>query len=185
MAKNRAAFLDRDGVVIEEVNYLSDPRRLRLIPGAAAAIRSLREAGFKVVVVSNQSGVGRGYFTKAALKRIDAKLRRELKKKGARLDAVCYCPHAPEDHCPCRKPKTQMLRRVQRRFKLDFDRSVFIGDATTDVKTARNAGCLALLVRTGHAGKDGNFKIKPDRAFKDLAAAASWVIRRFGILPAP
>ena len=175
--RNRAVFLDRDGVVIEEVHYLSDPRKLKLIPGAARAIASLREAGFKVIIVSNQSGVGRGYLTLATLKRIHQKLARELKAKGARLDALYYCPHAPEKRCACRKPKLEMLRRARRRFSLDFKSSCFVGDTTTDLKTARDAGCKALLVRTGKAGKDGMFKIKPQRTFADIARAAEWIIR--------
>jgi histidinol-phosphate phosphatase family protein len=177
VTRNRAVFLDRDGVVIHEANYLSDPKKLRLVASAPAAIKRLQKAGYKAVVISNQSGVGRGYFTLATLKKVHAKLHAELKKKGAELDALYYCPHAPERRCACRKPKTLMLERAKKRFKLDVKASWFIGDTTTDLKTARNAGCGALLVRTGKGGKDGAYRVKADKTFKDVGAAASWITR--------
>lgn len=175
--RRRAVFLDRDGVLIEEVDYLGDPRGLRLIPSAPAALRRLSRAGFRVIVISNQSGVARGYFSLSALRRIHARLRAELRARGARLDAIYYCPHHPDDGCRCRKPETELLARAGRRFGLDLGRSFFIGDTSVDVRTARRAGCAPLLVRTGYGGRDRRFRDKPLKTFKDVGAAAAWILR--------
>lgn len=176
----RAVFLDRDGVIIDEVHFLTRPGQMRLIPGAARAIRRLRKAGLKAVVVTNQSAIARGWITHEDLARIHARLERELRKRGARLDAVYYCPHHPrvgdKVRCRCRKPGLKLLKAARRRFGLDLGASYFIGDTTVDVKTARNAGCTAILVRTGKAGKDESYKVKADKTFRDLSAAADWII---------
>jgi D-glycero-D-manno-heptose 1,7-bisphosphate phosphatase len=178
LTPRRAVFLDRDGVINEEVDYLSRCEQLRVLPGAPMAIRRLRGAGFKVIVVTNQSGVGRGYFSLNRLRQIHALLRRRLAERGAGLDALYFCPHLPGDACACRKPALGMLERARKRFSLDFKASYFVGDSTTDVKTARAAGCGAVLVRTGKGGRDGRFGVEPDRVCRDLAAAADWILRR-------
>ncbi|MCX5796834.1 MAG: HAD family hydrolase [Elusimicrobia bacterium] len=178
--KNRAVFLDRDGVVIEEVNYLSHPDQLRLIPGSARAIARLRRAGFKVVVVTNQSGVARGYLTLKTLREVHRLLVKRLARGGAKLDGIYSCPHLPakagKKGCACRKPELGMLKRARKRFGLDLPRSYFVGDTTTDTLTARRAGCAAILVRTGKAGRDRVYRAKPHRTCKDLASAADWII---------
>lgn len=178
--KNRAVFLDRDGVVIEEVDYLRRPEQLKLIAGAAAAISRLRRAGFKVVVATNQSGVARGYLTLSALRGIHRLLKRRLAARGAGLDGLYFCPHMPAraggKGCSCRKPALGMLRAAARRFSLDLERSYFVGDSTTDVRTSLDAGCRAVLVRTGKAGKDGRYRVKPHKVCRDLARAADWIL---------
>lgn len=181
----RGVFLDRDGVLIEAVDYLSDPRRVKLLPGAARAVARLRRAGFKVIVVSNQSGAARGFFSLAALSRIHGKLKAELKARGAVLDAIYFCPHHPEGkvarlrrNCLCRKPFPGMIRRAVRRFRLSVADSFMIGDSTVDIEAAHRAGCRALLVRTGHGGRDGTCSAVPDRVFKDLPAAAEWILKQ-------
>jgi len=183
--QNRAAFLDRDGVVIAEVDYLRRPEQVRLLPGAARAIVRLRRAGFKVVVATNQSGVARGYLSQVALHEIHGLMRRLLAVRGARLDALYFCPHLPREaggrRCPCRKPALGMLRRARRRFGLDLKRSYFVGDSTTDVLTARRAGCRAVLVRTGKGGRDGVYRARPHKVCRDLAAAAKWILRQEGL----
>lgn len=177
----RAVFLDRDGVLIEDAHYLSDPARLRLIAGAAEAVRELRAAGFLVIVASNQSGVARGYFTKKDLAAVTARLRRELRAAKTRLDAVYYCCHGPDDGCSCRKPGAALLRRAAARFGLDLRRSFLVGDKTSDLGAARAAGCAAVLVKTGKAGKDGEIPgLKPDWTAEDLAAAARRILRGTG-----
>lgn len=180
MAPRRAVFLDRDGVLIEEVDYLSRVSDLRLLPGSAAAVRRLRQAGWLVIVVSNQSGIARGYFTLATLKRIHAKLAGQLRARGAKLDALYFCPHhpKPQGRCECRKPKIGMLLAAARRFKIDLKASYLVGDASSDISAARRAGCTGVLVRTGHGGKDGKYRAKPAVTLKDLAAAADWILSR-------
>lgn len=176
--KKRAVFLDRDGVVIKEVNYLSRPDQLKLLPGSARAIAGLRKAGYTVVVITNQSGVARGFLTLKTLREVHRLLAEKLKQRGARLDALYFCPHLPGQGCSCRKPRLGMLRKAQRRFQIDFSASYFVGDTTTDALTAKRAGCTAVLVLTGKAGRDGVYPAKPQKTCKDLAAAARWIIEQ-------
>jgi len=174
--------LDRDGVIITETNYLRHVDQMHVLRGAPSAIARLRRAGFKTVMVSNQSAVARGYVTKSGLEAIHAELKRRLLKGGARLDALYYCPHHPQAgrkvRCSCRKPKTGMIEAAVRRFNIDLKRSFMVGDSTSDVKTARNAGCGAVLVRTGKGGRDGRYKAVPDRICRDLPAAANWICKQ-------
>jgi D-glycero-D-manno-heptose 1,7-bisphosphate phosphatase len=171
-------FLDRDGVLVREKDYLSHPSQLEILPGVAKALKSLRGAGFKLVVITNQSGVARGYFSLAMLARIHRELKRRLARSGAKWDALYFSPHAADSRHPWRKPGTGMLKAAKRRFALDLKASYFVGDTTTDVQTARNAGCVPVLVRTGYAGRDGKHPAKPDKVCRDLAAAARWILSR-------
>jgi histidinol-phosphate phosphatase family protein len=171
-------FLDRDGVINREVDYLSRVDQLEILPGVPAAMKALRAAGFKVVVITNQSGIARGYFTKTRLAVIHRELKRRLARAGAKWDALYFSPHGPESRHPLRKPGVGMLKAAQRRFGLDLRACYVVGDTTTDMKTARNAGCAAVLVRTGKGGRDGKHAVKPDVACRDLAAAARWILRR-------
>lgn len=180
--KGRAVFLDRDGVIIDEVGYVSRPGQMRLLKGAAEGIARLNAAGLPVVVVSNQSAVGRGLLTRRGLETLHRHLRRRLERKGASLNSIFYCPHLPPEAggrpCACRKPGTALFQRAARRFKLRLSNSFMVGDSTSDVQAARNAGCRPLLVRTGKGGKDGLYPAKPERVFRDLRAAAAWICRR-------
>ncbi|MDE2511377.1 MAG: HAD family hydrolase [Elusimicrobia bacterium] len=172
-----AVFLDRDGVIVREMDYLSRVEQLSVLPGVPAAMKALRAAGFKVVVITNQSGVARGYFSLTQLGRIHRELKRRLAKSGAKWDALFFSPHSPESRHPWRKPGTGMLKAAKKRFRLDLKSSYFVGDTTTDVQTARNAGCAAVLVRGGHGGKDGKYpKARPDKTVRDLPAAARWIL---------
>lgn len=170
--KARAVFVDRDGVLNEEVDYLSRVEDLALIPGSAEAVRELRAAGFKVIVISNQSGVARGYFDQAALDKITAALEKEIA-----VDAIYYCVHLPDASCACRKPNPSQILKAAEKFDIDLKKSWFVGDSTVDVQTAINAGCIPLLVKTGKAGKDGHFPdAKPAQVFPDLKAAAAYIL---------
>ncbi|MBI5624992.1 MAG: HAD family hydrolase [Elusimicrobia bacterium] len=175
-----AVFLDRDGVLIEDVDYVRSMRQVHVVPGAPEAVARLNKAGLRVVVVSNQSGVARGYFSLRTLQRINAALKRRLREAGARLDGLYYCPHLPpakgRKPCGCRKPGTGLVERARRRWGIDLSRSFFVGDSTTDLQTARNAGCKAVLVRTGKAGKDGRYRVRPDAACPDLPKAVDWIL---------
>lgn len=177
-------FLDRDGVLVEDVDYVRSLADLRVLPGAGRAVARLKRAGLKVVVVSNQSGVGRGYFSLRTLQRINRRLLDLLGKDGGRVDALYYCPHLPPAKgakgCACRKPATGMIERARRRWGLRLGECFLVGDSTTDVRTARNAGCRAVLVGTGKGGRDGRYKAKPDARCKDVSGAAAWILRRLG-----
>src|SRR5688572_23653652 len=150
-----AVFLDRDGTMIEEVGYLKDPSRVKLIPGAAEGIRRLNTAGVPVVVVTNQSGIGRGYFPEAAIEAVHAEVLRQLCDEGARWDAVYYCPHHPDAGCDCRKPGPGMLRRAAAEHGLDLARSFVVGDKLSDVRAGRTLGCRRVPVLRGFGVEGG------------------------------
>lgn len=143
-------FFDRDGTLIEERHYLSDPAQVALIPGAAEAVRMAREAGFLAVVLTNQSGVGRGYFPAEAVEAVHWRMEELLAEGGAKLDGIYVCPHAPEDDCPCRKPRTGLVEQAARELDIDLRRSWMIGDKAADIELASNAGMRGVLVMTGY-----------------------------------
>ena len=155
-----AVFLDRDGTIIEEVNYLARVDQVKLIPGAADAIARLNRAGAPVVVVTNQAGVARGYFPEERVAEIHAHLSALLAESGARVDAYYHCPHHETEGvgpyrvaCDCRKPAPGMLLAAAREWRLDLTRSWVIGDKLCDLAAGAAAGCSTVLVRTGHGAK--------------------------------
>lgn len=153
-----AVFLDRDGTLVEEVDYLVDPGQLRLIPGAAAAVRRLNEAGLPVILVTNQSMIARGMASETQLAAVHDRLTALLLAEGARLDRIYYCPHHPDigqppyrGVCECRKPLPGLLHQAARELSLDLSRSAMIGDSLRDMEAGNAAGCATLiLVRTGY-----------------------------------
>ncbi len=184
--KNRAVFLDRDGTINEEVGYLRDLKNLRLLPGSAEAMKLLHEHSFKVVIITNQSGVGRGYLTEEKVEEIHEEMRAQLWGKGAQLDAIYYCPHHPtqgrgkyRENCWCRKPNPGMLEKAARELKLDLPRCYVVGDKLIDLQAGLRVGCRTVLVLTGY-GKEysdekGETKINIDYVAKTLKDAAEWI----------
>ena len=175
-------FLDRDGTVTEEVGYLNHLSRFRLLNGAADAIRKLNEASLPVIVVTNQSGVGRGYFPEQLVRDVHEEMTGELHKVGARLDAVYYCPHVSSDNCECRKPKIGMLKRAARELELDLTNSFVVGDRQSDVELSHNAGARSILVRTGYgegelAWHGKNWPRQPEFVAADLPVAVQWILQ--------
>lgn len=178
-----AVFLDRDGTIAEEVGYLNHASRFRMFPFAATAIRRLNEAGLPVIVVTNQSGVGRGYFPEPLVHTVNELMTQQLAEKGAAIAAIYYCPHISAENCSCRKPRTGMLDRAALEHALDLQRSFVVGDRYGDVELARNASARSVLVRTGygegeltwHAAK---WPIQPDFVAEDLTRAADWILRQ-------
>lgn len=146
-----AVFLDRDGTIIHDAHYLADPARVRLLPGAARAIARLNAAGIPVVVVTNQSGIGRGYFTEVDFRAVQARMEELLAAEGARVDAVYHCPHAPdaEPPCDCRKPGVGLFLRAAEEHGLDPARSWYVGDRMRDLAPAERLGGQGILVRAG------------------------------------
>ena len=148
-----AIFMDRDGTVSEESGYMYHAGLFRLFPWTGEAIRRINQSGMKAILTTNQSGIGRGYFAEETVHQVHQLLRTELQQWEARLDAIYYCPHTPEDGCECRKPKPGMLLRAARELDIDLSRSYMVGDRYLDVRCAHTAGVHAILVRSGD-GKD-------------------------------
>ena len=147
-SRRPAAFLDRDGTIIEDMEYIARPEEVRLVPGAADAIRTLNDAGVPAIVVSNQSGIGRGYFTPDAYERVQARVEQLLGDGGAHVDATYICPHAPSQNppCSCRKPKIELFERAARDHDVDLSRSWYVGDKWRDVEPARTLGGSGFLI---------------------------------------
>jgi D-glycero-D-manno-heptose 1,7-bisphosphate phosphatase len=182
-------FLDRDGTINREVEYLSSPDELELLPGSAQAIRLANELGFKVIIVTNQSGVARGFFTEETLQLIHDRLLAMLAAENARIDAIYYCPHHPElgvgkykTDCSCRKPKTEMADKAVAQFNLDPRESYVIGDRMADVELARNIGAHPILVKTGYGNDElalcRSRNIQMEYVAEDLLDAVRYVERR-------
>jgi histidinol-phosphate phosphatase family protein len=175
-----AAFLDRDGTIIQQVELMCQVRQLRLLPGAANAIRLFNEKKIPVLIVTNQPVVARGICTEHDLELIHDELKRRLLSKGAHIDAIYYCPHHPNAtlekyrlKCACRKPGKGMILRAAREQSVDLSRSVMIGDSTQDIMAGTSAGTRTILVRTGHGGRDPwQFECKPDWTARNLLEAA-------------
>lgn len=185
MKNSPAIFLDRDGTINEDPGYLSRPSELRLLPGVGEALRLLQEQGFRLVVVSNQSGVARGFLTESKLGEIQRRLDALLKAQGVTLSGMYYCPHHPEgappyrQACDCRKPKGGLVERAAKEHGLDLSRSYVVGDQHIDVQLARQMGMPAILVLTGQGGASlASGRIEPDYIAPDLAAAARWILQR-------
>ncbi|HEX8960345.1 MAG TPA: D-glycero-beta-D-manno-heptose 1,7-bisphosphate 7-phosphatase [Geobacteraceae bacterium] len=179
MAKRRAVFLDRDGTINVEKEYLHRPEEFAFIPGAPEAIRLLKEAGFLVIVVTNQSGVGRGYYDEAAVHRLHRYMDGELARFGTGVDGYYLCPHHPlhgvgpyRRDCGCRKPLPGMLLEAAKDFSVDLAASWIVGDKLADVEAGLAAGCRPLLVRTGYGEEESARLPAGVPVCDDLLAAA-------------
>lgn len=176
----RAVFLDRDGVINEEVNYLCRPDEFRLLPRTASAIRDLRRAGFRVVVVTNQSGLARGYFSPDDLAAVHERMRSELARARTRLDGIYVCPHHPDDSCQCRKPEIRLFQQAAQDLKLRLDQSYYVGDKLTDLIPGKTLGGRTILVLTGHGQREQELarqqSFQPEHIAANLYEAAEWII---------
>jgi histidinol-phosphate phosphatase family protein len=180
--KSPAVFIDRDGTIIYERNYLRKIKDIKLFAFAVESMKLLKEHGYKLVIITNQSGIGRGYFSEARLKKIHLRLLEMLGRKGVKIDAVYYCPHLPDDGCECRKPKLALVRLAQRKLRLDLKRSCSIGDHMGDYLLGKNMGGKGLFVLTGHGREvlkmidSPKTKVKPDFVAKNILVAAKWIV---------
>jgi D-glycero-D-manno-heptose 1,7-bisphosphate phosphatase len=181
MPSRRFVLLDRDGTLNVERHYLSDPDQLELFPGAGEALRRLQELGFGLVVLTNQSGIARGYFDLATVSRVHERLRAMLAAEGVTLDGIYLCPHGPDDDCACRKPRTGLIDQAVATHGFDPRQAILIGDKAVDIDLAHAVGATPLLVRTGWGAKaerEGN--CAPAAIVDNLAAAADWIERSIG-----
>ena len=157
-----AIFLDRDGTINYDKNYLSDESQLKLYKNIEKPLLKFKEMGFKLVIVTNQSGIARKYFTVTKLKQINSKLTEMLKKSNVKIDGMYYCPHGPDDNCDCRKPKTGMALKAAKELNIDLKKSYMIGDSVRDYIFGYNFGGKGILVLTGH-GKKQFLKVKDEK----------------------
>jgi len=149
-SKNRAVFLDRDGVIIKEKGFVFEPDDVVLVDAAAEAIIRMYSMGLKIVVLTNQSGIGRGLFNEESYKKVLRRMVQLLEKSGARLDGVYHCPHAPWEGCDCRKPKPGLALKAAKDLGISLSRSFVVGDKRSDMELARAIGSKGILVRTGY-----------------------------------
>ncbi len=177
MKRDRAVFLDRDGTIIKDTGYPSRIGDMVLLRGAAAAIGDLNRRHWQVVVISNQSGVGRGMFDSSEVDEFNEELRKRLSKQGAQLDAFYYCPHEPgpdgEPACSCRKPEPGLLLQAAAELDVRLDKSVMVGDKDSDITAGARAGCRTVLLAPDAAAPAPG--TEPDHVAPDLAAAVQWI----------
>jgi D-glycero-D-manno-heptose 1,7-bisphosphate phosphatase len=186
--KQRAVFIDRDGTISEEVGYINHVSRFRLFPYAPAAIKRLNENGWLAIVITNQAGVARGYFSEDTIQAVHDAMTNELKSNGAQLDAVYYCAHHPSVgeppyrfDCDCRKPKPGLILRAAKNFDIDLKKSWMVGDRYSDVELARNAGVKSMFVLSGYGRGEwehqrASWAEQPDLVAEDLLEAVRLIV---------
>lgn len=170
--KQPAVFLDRDGTIMRDVDYCGDPNDVELLPGVRQALRQLKDRGYKLVVITNQSGIGRKLFSEQQYRSVEAELERQIGDNV--IDATYFCPHLPDAGCKCRKPSPEMVLNAARDHDVDLARSFFVGDKPSDVECGRNAGVKTILVHTGY-GRETDRKLA-DFVAQDLPAAATLIV---------
>lgn len=171
----KVVILDRDGTIVMDRHYLSDAAGLEFLPGAAEGLRSMHEQGYRLIVITNQSGVGRGMFSLEALQQMNLRLAQMVEGLGAHLERIYFCPHLPEEHCQCRKPNTQLLMDAASELGFEPSRAVVIGDKDSDVEFGKRAGALTMLIAARDAAGHGS---TPDYLVNDLQQAAAVLRRR-------
>lgn len=187
--KRPAVFIDRDGTINEQMGYINDLSRFVILPGVPEAIRLLNQTGFLTIIISNQSGVGRGYFPVDLVHEVHAFLKASLRNKGATVDGIFFCPHYPHGEipeysreCDCRKPRTGLVEQALTRFQIDMARSYVIGDRCSDMELACRCNLKGILVKTGYGLGDIRYILpmkerKPDYIAEDMLDAVGWIIR--------
>jgi D-glycero-D-manno-heptose 1,7-bisphosphate phosphatase len=167
-----AVFFDRDGTLMRDVDYCGDPANVVVFPGASEALQKLKQRGYKILVITNQSGIGRGYFTEENYRAVEREVLRQIGQEL--IEATYFCPHLPNQNCQCRKPEPGMVKQAADEHGLDLSRSFFVGDKESDLECGRKAGVKTVLVRTGY-GKDVDASL-PDFSAQDLDAAADIIL---------
>jgi len=176
MAAEKVVILDRDGTVVVDRQYLSDPAGLEFLPGASEGLQQLYECGYRLVVITNQSGVGRGLFSLLRLQEIHDRFREMVGAVGVRLEEIYFCPHLPEDDCACRKPRLGLLMRAASELHFNPADAFVIGDKVSDVEFGRRAGATTILIASESSNTHG--EAAPDFIASDLAVAARTIVRR-------
>lgn len=185
--KRRAVFLDRDGTINEEVGYVNHLSRFRFIPAVFRGLKLINNLGLLSIVITNQGGIARGFFDEKFLKKLHAKMLDSLKKSGAKIDEIYYCPHNPHGsvkkyavRCNCRKPATGMVEKAMKDFNISLKNSYYVGDQKRDIEFGKRLGLITILVKTGYGKGEIYFnkfnnRLKPDYIAEDLLDAAKWI----------
>lgn len=184
MVKNRAVFFDRDGTLIKEIDYKDEtghysPRKLpdvKFLPKVIKAIQLLSKTDYKIVIVTNQSGIARGLYSEEMLSKIHRKITDALEKKGATISGIYYCPHRAEEKCNCRKPSPYMLNAASEQLSIELKSSFIVGNSVTDIQTGINAGCITIFVKSDRKENLGN--IVPDYIASDLYDAVRYIVEK-------
>ena len=183
----KTLFIDRDGVINKdpggwtEHSYVTREEDLHFLPGSLEALRKLKENGFQVIIVSNQAGVNKGYFTEKTLRKINERMIRSIEGSGGKIKAVYYCIHKGEERCDCRKPKPGLITKAAREHKIDLKSCFIIGDGVMDIEAGRQSGLTTILVLSGKSSREDvkKWDIKPDHIFTTLLEAVDWVIGHY------
>ncbi len=173
-----AIFLDRDGTINREIGYLSEPEKFELLPNALAGLKKMQDFGYRLVIVTNQGGIGLGYFTKEDFYRVNKKMLTEVSQAGINIDKIYFCPHGKAENCPCRKPEIGLILRAKRELNLDLSHSFFIGDSEIDIQTGARAGMKTLLISSELLPDPSGIEPKPDFVAKDLLEAAEIILKQ-------
>jgi len=182
----KAVFLDRDGVINKDpggwtkYNYVTKWREFEFLPRALEALKKLSNNGIKAILISNQAGVNKGYFSKKELDEVTDKMLLEIRRNNGNIEDVYYCIHKEEDNCNCRKPKTGLLEMASGKYGIELNKTYFIGDSEVDVIAGRRAGCKTIFVLSGKTSRPEmeKWREKPDYTFKDLLEAVNWMLKR-------
>ena len=175
----KAILLDRDGTINYDPHaYIAKAEDFEFLPRVIDALKLVPKEEYKMIIVTNQGGIGTKEYTEEDLAEIHKKMLDELSQNNVTIDGIYYCPHAPVAKCNCRKPKPTMIEKAKNDFKINLSESYFIGDKTGDIKAGENAGCKTILVKTGYAGKDNHYKIHPNHVAKDLYEAINIILTK-------
>ena len=178
---NKAIFIDRDGTIVRDVHYCRRPEDCNLLATVGDGLHLLTSQEFKIIIITNQSGIARGYLTEEVLGTIHAKMKSDIEKYGARVDAIYYCPHHPDDNCACRKPNTGLLEQAVKEWNINIKQSYFVGDKILDVEAANRIGCKAVLIPSSEPeirlfeNRD-DYPGKIDFLGADFLSVARWVV---------
>ena len=178
-------FIDRDGVINKDpggwtkYNYVTKRDEFFFIDGSIKALKKLKEAGYKICLISNQGGISKGYFTQEDLDRLNEHMLEEIKKGGGEIDGLYYCPHHDRDNCECRKPKTGLIEQALRKKSVDIKNTFIIGDSMQDIEVGKRMGMKTILVLSGKTplAETKNWQVQPDCIKKDLLTAVEWVLK--------
>lgn len=183
--KNKAVFIDRDGTINVDVHYLDYPDKFEMYPGVGNGIKKLKENGFKIIVITNQSGIARGYLTEKQLSNIHERMEKEFQKFDVVLDGIYYCPHHPDDNCNCRKPKTGLFEKAINEHDIDVKQSYMLGDKILDVGAGKKIGVRTIIipepqVREELIYKKNECENNPDYVADDFMDAVEWILKLKG-----